>query len=65
VSSQRIVKEWIENRLEELAEIFAIGIGGFSVMDNGEISRKAAKSQKERRTKRKVSSKRPGRDEIS
>jgi hypothetical protein len=26
--------EWIENRLEELADIFAIGIGGFSVMDN-------------------------------
>ena len=27
-------KEWLENRLEELADIFAIGIGGFSVMDN-------------------------------
>jgi hypothetical protein len=27
-------KGWIENRLEELAEIFAIGVGGFSVMDN-------------------------------
>ena len=27
-------KEWIENRIKELAEIFAIGIGGFSVMDN-------------------------------
>jgi putative transposase len=27
-------KEWIENRLEELSEIFAIGIAGFSVMDN-------------------------------
>jgi hypothetical protein len=26
-------KEWIENRIKELAEIFAIGIGGFSVMD--------------------------------
>ena len=26
--------EWIENRLEELADIFAIGVGGFSVMDN-------------------------------
>ena len=25
---------WIENRLEELAEVFAIGLGGFSVMDN-------------------------------
>jgi Transposase IS200 like len=27
-------KEWLENRLEELAEIFAVGVGGFSVMDN-------------------------------
>ena len=27
-------KEWVENRLEELAEIFAIAVGGFSVMDN-------------------------------
>jgi hypothetical protein len=27
-------KEWIENRLEELAELFAIAVGGFSVMDN-------------------------------
>jgi hypothetical protein len=27
-------KEWIENRLEELAEIFAVAVGGFSVMDN-------------------------------
>ena len=26
-------KEWIENRIKELAEIFAVGIGGFSVMD--------------------------------
>ena len=25
---------WIENRLEELAQIFAIAVGGFSVMDN-------------------------------
>ena len=25
-------KEWIENRIKELAEIFAVGIGGFSVM---------------------------------
>ena len=23
-------KEWIENRLEELAEIFAVAVGGFS-----------------------------------
>jgi hypothetical protein len=27
-------KEWIENRLKELSEIFAISVGGFSVMDN-------------------------------
>jgi REP element-mobilizing transposase RayT len=27
-------KQWIENRVEELAEIFAIAVGGFSVMDN-------------------------------
>jgi hypothetical protein len=27
-------KEWVENRLEELADIFAIAVGGFSVMDN-------------------------------
>jgi hypothetical protein len=25
-------KEWIENRIEELAEIFALGVGGFSVI---------------------------------
>ncbi len=27
-------REWIENRLEELADIFAVAVGGFSVMDN-------------------------------
>ena len=27
-------KEWIESRIEELARIFAVGVGGFSVMDN-------------------------------
>ena len=27
-------KQWIENRLEELAQIFAISVGGFSVLDN-------------------------------
>jgi hypothetical protein len=27
-------KGWVEKRLEELAEIFAIAVGGFSVMDN-------------------------------
>ena len=25
---------WIEHRLQELAQIFAVGVGGFSVMDN-------------------------------
>jgi hypothetical protein len=27
-------KEWIENRLEELAQIFAVAVGGFSILDN-------------------------------
>jgi hypothetical protein len=27
-------KEWLENRLEELTDIFAVTVGGFSVMDN-------------------------------
>ena len=27
-------KSWIERRLKELAEIFAVSVGGFSVMDN-------------------------------
>ena len=27
-------KQWVEDRLKELAEIFAVGVGGFSVMDN-------------------------------
>ncbi len=27
-------KEWIERRLKELAEIFAVSVGGFSIMDN-------------------------------
>ena len=27
-------KQWIENRVQELAEVFAIAIGGFSVLDN-------------------------------
>jgi hypothetical protein len=28
------LKTWIENRLRELAEIFAVGVGGYSVLDN-------------------------------
>jgi REP element-mobilizing transposase RayT len=27
-------KQWIEHRLQELSEIFAVSVGGFSVMDN-------------------------------
>jgi hypothetical protein len=27
-------KEWLETRIEELAQVFAMGVGGFSVMDN-------------------------------
>ena len=27
-------KAWLENAIEELAQIFAIGVGGFSLMDN-------------------------------
>ncbi len=27
-------KEWIENRLEELADVFAVAVGGFAVLDN-------------------------------
>jgi hypothetical protein len=28
------LKEWLEKRLEELSEILAVAVGGFSVMDN-------------------------------
>ena len=27
-------KEWIMRRLKELAEVFAVAVGGFSLMDN-------------------------------
>jgi hypothetical protein len=27
-------RQWVEDRIEELAQIFAVGVGGFSVMDN-------------------------------
>ena len=27
-------KAWIENRIEELAQIFAVAVGGFAVMTN-------------------------------
>ncbi len=27
-------KQWIENRLKELAEILAVSVAGFSVLDN-------------------------------
>jgi len=26
-------RDWLENRLEELADVFAVAVGGFSVMD--------------------------------
>ena len=32
--NQKKAMEWIENRLEEFAEIFTTGVGGFSVTDN-------------------------------
>ena len=27
-------KDWIDHRVKELGEIFAVSVGGFSVMDN-------------------------------
>jgi REP element-mobilizing transposase RayT len=27
-------KKWLENRLEDLADVFAVAVGGFSLMDN-------------------------------
>jgi hypothetical protein len=27
-------REWVEDRIAELAQIFAVGVGGFSVMSN-------------------------------
>jgi hypothetical protein len=42
-------KESIEHRLQELAEIFAVSVGGFSVMDN---SCKPKKSSNEGLTQR-------------
>ncbi|MFI5460947.1 MAG: transposase [Isosphaerales bacterium] len=40
-------KEWIEDRLEELAQVFAVGVGGFSVMDkgNGRATERATSGQ--------------------
>jgi hypothetical protein len=32
-------KEWRENRLEELGEIFAVAVGGFSVIQVGRLHR--------------------------
>jgi hypothetical protein len=32
-------QEWIENRLEELAGIFAVAVGGFSVIQTGRLHR--------------------------
>jgi hypothetical protein len=47
-------KEWIENRLEEFSDIFAVAVDGFSVMKNGEISRETAEPQNQSRSKAKV-----------
>jgi hypothetical protein len=35
-------KEWLENRLEELADIFAVAVGGFCVMDLNPVAAKIA-----------------------
>ena len=32
-------KQWLENRLEELAGIFAVAVGGFSVIQAGRLHR--------------------------
>jgi hypothetical protein len=34
-------KEWLEDRLEELAGIFAVTVGGFSVIQAGRLHRPA------------------------
>jgi hypothetical protein len=39
-------KEWIENRLEELAGIFAVAVGGFSVIQAGRLYRTAFSRRK-------------------
>jgi len=31
---REIRKDWIEHRLKELAQVFAVAVGGFSVLDN-------------------------------
>jgi len=36
-------KEWIESRVKELSEIFAVPVGGFSVLDN-HFSRSASRA---------------------
>jgi hypothetical protein len=38
-------KQWLQNRLEELAEIFAVSVGGFSVIiDLNPVAAKVAKT---------------------
>jgi hypothetical protein len=38
---------WRNERLEELSEIIAVDVVGFSVMNYGRVSRKAAKGEKQ------------------
>ena len=35
-------RKWVENRLEELADIFSIAVGGFSVMDHPSGGRRSS-----------------------
>ncbi len=37
-------KKWLENRLEELADVFAVALGGFSLMDQSPARPLAARS---------------------
>jgi hypothetical protein len=39
-------KEWLENRVEELAGIFAVAVGGFSVIQAGRLHRPAFSPRK-------------------
>jgi hypothetical protein len=47
-------KAWRDTRLNELADIFAVAVGGLSVMEHRQISRKAAEPQNQRTSNPKV-----------
>jgi hypothetical protein len=47
-------EEWIENRLEDLADIFAVAVSDLSVIEHREISRKIAEPQNQRTSNPKV-----------